>query len=97
MNRANESWLVRLKRLVAGAPKPDVHDTGADEQQSLLPTIEECCSPEVNIAYRGLSDDRLYMAYGRQRGEVKFYKPNGLRVFCARCRKRLHLPDTEPA
>ncbi len=48
-----------------------------------------CCSNQVHIAYRGLSDDRLYMAYSRGWNEVKFFRPIGLRVFCADCRRRL--------
>jgi hypothetical protein len=48
-----------------------------------------CCNGKVHIAYRGMSDDRLYMSYSRHWNEVKFFKPNGLRVFCADCRRRL--------
>lgn len=49
-----------------------------------------CCSPEVHIAYRGKSDDRMYMAYNRRWAEVRYYQPNGLRVFCATCRRRVY-------
>ncbi len=48
-----------------------------------------CCSEEVHIAFRGVSDDRLYIAYNRKWDEVRYYKPNGLRVFCAGCRHRV--------
>jgi hypothetical protein len=48
-----------------------------------------CCSKRVHIAYRGVSDDRLYLAENRSTNEVKFFRPIGLRVFCADCRKRL--------
>ena len=48
-----------------------------------------CCSGLVKIAYRGVSDDRLYLADGRKWGDVRFFKPRGLRVFCAGCRRRL--------
>ncbi len=50
---------------------------------------EQCCEGKVNIAYRGVSDERLYMAYGRKWPEVRYFKPHGLRVFCADCRRRL--------
>ncbi|CAN5376510.1 hypothetical protein BH10CYA1_BH10CYA1_20640 [soil metagenome] len=53
------------------------------------PEEEVCCSGIVKIAYRGVSDDRLYLAEGRKWGDVRFFKPNGLRVFCAGCRRRL--------
>lgn len=49
----------------------------------------ECCSGKVHIAYRGVSDDRMYIAYNRNFKEIKFFKPNGLRVFCANCRRRI--------
>ena len=48
-----------------------------------------CCSQVVHIAFRGVSDDRLYLSYNRQWAEVKYFKPYGLRVFCAVCRRRL--------
>jgi hypothetical protein len=48
-----------------------------------------CCGNKVHIAYRGLSDDRLYLAHDRTWQEVKFYKPHGLKVFCCGCRRRL--------
>jgi hypothetical protein len=50
---------------------------------------EVCCEGKVHIAYRGVSDDKMYVAYNRKWSEVKFFKPNGLRVFCAGCRRRL--------
>lgn len=53
--------------------------------------IEEipCCGTGVHIAFRGISDDRLYLARDRKWVEVRYYKPHGLRVFCAGCRHRL--------
>jgi hypothetical protein len=48
-----------------------------------------CCAPKIHVAFRGVSDDRLYLSRNRDFGELKFFKPNGLRVFCAGCRKRL--------
>ena len=48
-----------------------------------------CCSGVVHIAYRGVSDDRLYLSENRNVNEVKFYRQNGLRVFCSKCRRRL--------
>lgn len=50
---------------------------------------EDCCNGVVHIAYRGLSDDRQYIAYSRKWDEIRFFKPNGLKVFCADCRRRL--------
>lgn len=56
------------------------------------PPVEEeelCCQGKVHIAYRGISDDRMYMARDRKWSEVKFFRPNSLRVFCVDCRRRL--------
>jgi hypothetical protein len=50
---------------------------------------ELCCEGKVHIAYRGISDDKMYVSYNRRWDEVKFFKPNGLRVFCKACRRRL--------
>jgi hypothetical protein len=51
--------------------------------------IELCCSGVVHIAYRGLADDRMYMSYSRKWSELRFFRANGLRVFCADCRQRV--------
>lgn len=48
-----------------------------------------CCSGTVHVAYRGVSDERLYLAYSRKVSELKFFRQNGLRVFCADCRRRI--------
>lgn len=55
-------------------------------------TAEEtrCCRNLVHIAYRGVSDDRLYVAYGRKWADLRYFKPKGLKVFCADCRRRLY-------
>lgn len=49
-----------------------------------------CCSENVHIAYRGKSDDRMYMAYNRTWQEVRYFQTEGLRVFCAVCRRRVY-------
>lgn len=49
-----------------------------------------CCSDEVIIAYRGLSDFRQYIAYNRQYVDIKYFKQHFLKVFCAKCRKRIN-------
>ncbi len=48
-----------------------------------------CCKGIVHIAYRGLTDDRMYISYSRQWNEIRFFRPHGLRVFCADCRHRV--------
>ncbi|GEM_PF-1255268 len=71
--------LVRSRR----AAREPAAGLQADEETAV------CCRGAVHIAYRGASDDRLYVAYGRKWIDVKFFKPRGLRVFCAGCRRRL--------
>lgn len=48
-----------------------------------------CCSEMVHIAYRSKADDRLYMARSRKWQEVRFFRAEGLRAFCAVCRHRV--------
>jgi hypothetical protein len=65
--------------------------TAQDAEQAEEAEIEvPCCSDRVHIAYRGVSDERLYIARDRTWYEVRFYKPLGLRVFCAVCRQRVY-------
>ena len=75
--------LSSLKKLIASL-RPSFRDEPEEEE------IELCCNGLVHIAYRGLADDRMYIAYDRHWDEVKFFKPNGLRVFCADCRTRVY-------
>jgi hypothetical protein len=63
-------------------------DTSVEAAQE-APEEPVCCSNQVHIAFRGVSDDRMYLSYNRNWQEVKFYRPNGLRVFCATCRRRV--------
>ena len=72
-----------LDRLVSLFRKKKVEQVAAE------PDDEVCCEGFEHIAYRGVSDDRLYLAQGRKWGDVRFFKPRGLRVFCAGCRRRL--------
>ncbi len=53
------------------------------------PSFEPCCAGSVHIAYRGVSDDKMYISHDRKFSEIKYFRPNGLRVFCADCRRRL--------
>jgi len=66
----------------------------AGKSEPVAPPVEEeedelCCDGIVHIAYRGVSDDRMYVAYSRKWNELRFFRQNGLRVFCAGCRRRL--------
>ncbi len=72
-----------IKTIQSILGRKEVVETPAEEED------ETCCEGVVHIAYRGVSDDKMYVAYNRKWPEVKFFKPNGLRVFCAGCRRRL--------
>lgn len=61
---------------------------GDDENGADSVTI--CCGGAVHIAYRGLSDDRMYISYNRKWQEVRYFRQNSLRVFCAECRQRIY-------
>ena len=56
----------------------------------LITTNPKHANTPVHIAYRGVSDDHLYLAYDRKWQEVKFFRPNGLRVYCQKCRQRIY-------
>ncbi len=68
----------------------DRQDSNETAKETAEDTEIPCCSERVHIAYRGVSDDRLYLSNDRKWQEVKFFKPNGLRVFCAECRRRIY-------
>jgi hypothetical protein len=61
----------------------------ADVSSGAQETEQPCCSGVCHIFYRGVSDDRLYVARVRHWNEVKYFRPRGLRVFCRDCRRRL--------
>ena len=79
------------KQTADNSDKSDKSDKSdqSDKAAGNAATNLNCCSGRVHIAYRGVSDDRLYLAENRTNNEVKFFRPIGLRVFCADCRKRL--------
>jgi len=74
------------------AKPAQAEDSAATASISSDSTVEEelvCCKGIVHIAYRGIADDRMYLSYSRQWNEIRFFRPHGLRVFCADCRHRV--------
>ena len=51
--------------------------------------IQFCHKDKVHIFVRGLVDGRLHVARNRHYSDFRFYKKQGLKVFCVVCRKRL--------
>lgn len=91
LSNENESpslWQ-RVKNVFSGKPDAALENGESDEIDPAKITVP-CCTPNVHIAYRGKSDDRMYMAYNRTWQEVRYFQPNGLRVFCAECRRRVY-------
>ena len=60
-----------------------------DNSHEAIPEEEVCCNGIVHIAYRGVSDDRMYISHSRHWREIKYFRPQGLKVFCADCRTRV--------
>lgn len=90
-----EKFLAWLKSLFNQdvATKGGVPEAGQSDQagsQNGDPESSGCCTGKVHIAYRGISDDKLYMAYGRKWPELKYFRQRGIRVFCADCRRKLY-------
>ena len=48
-----------------------------------------CHKETVHIFIRGLADGKMHVARNRNYSDFRFYKKQGLKVFCAVCRKRL--------
>ena len=48
-----------------------------------------CHKDKVHIFVRGLADNKLHSAKFRNYRDVRFYKKQDLKVFCATCRKRI--------
>lgn len=76
--------LKQLKDKIFGASKEATENPGSEQNDEL------CCNGNVHIAYRGLADDRMYISYDRKWKEVKYFRQNSLKVFCADCRRHIY-------
>ncbi len=59
------------------------------EEFQIPPDFKFCHKETVHIFVRGLADGKMHVARNRNYSDFRFYKKQGLRVFCAVCRKRL--------
>ena len=59
------------------------------EDFKLPKDIDFCHKDKVHIIVRGLADGKLHIAKNRNYSDLRFYKKQNLRVFCATCRKRI--------
>lgn len=48
-----------------------------------------CHRDKVHIFVRGIVDGKLHVARNKNYSDFRFYKKEGLKVFCAVCRNRL--------
>jgi len=79
----------RLKKKFEAITKVPVADSNQAEEPMVINENSPCCGSQVHIAYRGVSDDRLYLTYDKRWQDVKFFRPKGLRVYCKKCRQRI--------
>ena len=75
------NWISVLKR------KNNSNRVPIDEFQ-LPEDFQFCHKDKVHIFVRGLADGKLHSAKHRNYSDFRFYKKQGLKVFCAVCRKR---------
>jgi hypothetical protein len=57
----------------AAAGANSAESVSVDQEQEELVTVP-CCSDKVHVAYRGLSDDKLYLSHDRTWQEIKYFK-----------------------
>ncbi len=63
--------------------------TGTIDEFKIPDDFEFCHKDKVHIFVRGLADGKMHAAKNRNYSDFRFYKKQGLKVFCAVCRKRL--------
>ena len=59
------------------------------EEFQIPEDFQFCHKDKVHIFVRGLADGKIHVAKNRNYSDFRFYKKEGLKVFCAVCRKRL--------
>ena len=59
------------------------------EEFQIPEDFDFCHKEKVHIFIRGLADGKIHAAKSRNYSDFRFYKKDGLKVFCAVCRKRL--------
>lgn len=59
------------------------------EEFQLPKDFNFCHKETVHIFIRGLADGKLHVARNKHYSDFRFYKKQGLKVFCAVCRKRI--------
>lgn len=75
---ALKSWIKILK-----------NERVIQEDFKLSEDIVFCHKEKVHIFIRGLADGKLHSAKNRYYSDIRFYKKENLKVFCAVCRKRI--------
>jgi hypothetical protein len=85
-------WLFRKHSSIAtpSNKQNNIKPTTLSDPGSLTTNNENpCCGNMIHIAYRGVSDDRLYLSYDRKWQELKYFRPKSLRAYCKECRSRI--------
>ena len=81
--------LVNWAKLLSKRGKSTDFGKPKAEEFQLPEDFEFCHKETVHIFIRGLADGKLHVARNRNYSDFRFYKKQGLKVFCAVCRKRL--------
>lgn len=87
--QARQKELKQMQSVDTQSVQSESHSGSASSENENGEPVELCCKGVVHIAYRGIADDRMYMCYSRTWAELRYFRQNGLRVFCADCRVRL--------
>ncbi len=82
--KAFVNWAKLLRR---GLPRQA--SAGTIDEFQIPEDFKFCHKEKVHIFVRGLADGKLHAAKNRNYSDFRFYKKQGLKVFCAVCRKRL--------
>ena len=59
------------------------------EEFQIPKDFQFCHKDKVHIFVRGMADGKMHAAKNRNYSDFRFYKKDGLKVFCAVCRKKL--------
>jgi len=89
MNESLIKLIGRFKALFRWGKLSRKADFKLGEEFQFPENITFCHKGKVHIFVRGLADGKLHMAKNRSCSDIRFYKKQNLRVFCATCRKRL--------
>ena len=81
--------IINWARVLKRRGKETDPEKSPHEEFQIPKDFQFCHKDKVHIFVRGLADGKLHAAKNRNYSDFRFYKKDGLRVFCAVCRQRL--------